>query len=87
MLKKLCLFKIIILTLRHNSKVKPRLSGTQNHQRFYLQHSFFVPENVYLIGCMNTADRSPSWITPCGAGSASALSSRNSTKPSSIFMS
>lgn len=38
MLKKLCLFKIIILTLRHNSKVKPRLSGTQNHQRFYLQH-------------------------------------------------
>lgn len=58
MLKKLCLFKIIILTLRHNSKVKPRLSGTQNHQRFYLQHSFFVPENVYLIGCMNTADRS-----------------------------
>lgn len=27
-------FKIIILTLRHNSKVKPRLSGTQNHQRF-----------------------------------------------------
>ena len=38
MLKKLCLFQIIILTLRHNSKVKPRLSGTQNHQRFYLQH-------------------------------------------------
>ena len=38
MLKKLCLFQIIILTLRHNSKVKPRLSGTQNHHRFYLQH-------------------------------------------------
>ena len=38
MLKKLCLFQIIILTLRHNSKVKPRLSGTQNHQRFYQQH-------------------------------------------------
>ena len=38
MLKKLFLFQIIILTLRHNSKVKPRLSGTQNHQRFYLQH-------------------------------------------------
>ena len=38
MLKKLCLFQIIILTLRHYSKVKPRLSGTQNQQRFYLQH-------------------------------------------------
>ena len=39
MLKKLCLLQIIILTLRHNSKVKPRLSsGTQNHQRFYQQH-------------------------------------------------
>ena len=38
MLKKLCLFQIIILTLWHNSKVKPRLSGTQNHQRFYQQH-------------------------------------------------
>lgn len=36
--QKLCLFQIIILTLRYNSKVKPRLSGTQYHQRFYLQH-------------------------------------------------
>ena len=36
--QKLCLFQIIILTLRYNSKVKPRLTGTQYHQRFYLQH-------------------------------------------------